>query len=203
MRALSLRNPHAWAVAHAGKRLENRRWGWLKKGFAAFAENGPIASERIAIHASRTRPSSDDLAVVGRACRPLAAQGLPPEATTGGAIVATCRVVDVVRAAEPLEVIGGSAEWPVYRMDPRDFARLIGLGHWSTPEADAARAADQVDRWWLGPYALVLGEVAPLRDPVRCSGARGFWTVPHDVERIVRIAEDRVLRRDQEVEHVD
>ena len=42
------------------------------------------------------------------------------------------------------------------------------------------------ERWWCGPYALVLENVFVLPRPVPCGGARGFWRVPPDVARQVR-----------------
>lgn len=44
LRALTLHRPWAWAVAHAGKRLENRSW----------APPGWALGKRLAIHAGKT-----------------------------------------------------------------------------------------------------------------------------------------------------
>jgi hypothetical protein len=47
-------------------------------------------------------------------------------------------------------------------------------------------------RWFHGPYGFVLDNVHPLKRPVACSGARGFWVVPpHTVAAIKRQLSER------------
>jgi len=48
MRALSIRQPYAWAIAIGAKPVENRTWGTAYRGL-------------IAIHASKTRPDRSDV----------------------------------------------------------------------------------------------------------------------------------------------
>src|SRR5579863_10246115 len=78
MKALSIRPPWAWAIAHAGKRIENRS--------RRTKYRGPIA-----IHASQTLKEIDIRrleAVLGRRVN--------PERFTCGAIIATASLVDVL-----------------------------------------------------------------------------------------------------------
>ena len=48
MKVLTVRQPWAWAIIHAGKDIENRTW--------ATGHRGPLA-----IHASRRRPTREDM----------------------------------------------------------------------------------------------------------------------------------------------
>jgi hypothetical protein len=43
-------------------------------------------------------------------------------------------------------------------------------------------------KWFLGPFGYVLANARPLRKPVPCKGALGFWVVPPDVLRRCRPA---------------
>lgn len=74
-RALSLRPAWAWAVAHAGKRIENRTWTTSYRG-------------RIYIHASTKTPSDDER----RELVPLGMPQRPPSR----AIVACAELVNVL-----------------------------------------------------------------------------------------------------------
>ncbi len=40
-------------------------------------------------------------------------------------------------------------------------------------------------RWLFGPLGYVLHGIRALATPVPCSGNRGFWTLPPDIERAV------------------
>lgn len=41
-------------------------------------------------------------------------------------------------------------------------------------------------RWFFGPIGYVLRDVIALPQPVPCRGWQGFWTLPADVEHVVR-----------------
>jgi len=58
-------------------------------------------------------------------------------------------------------------------------ARYLG-----TVDARARRAA--VDPWFVGPYALELGDVIALPCPVACSGVLGLWDLTAEVLAEVR-----------------
>lgn len=82
MRALTIRQPYAWAICAKYKDVENRSWApWLDPG------------ERFAIHAAVAKPNADDLARTRRRLRGRAAF---PEQFVRGAIVAIARVEKVV-----------------------------------------------------------------------------------------------------------
>jgi len=86
-KALSVRQPWAWAIMFAGKNIENRSWQAVNHGLAV---RGPIA-----IHAAKgmTRSEYEStakfMATIGVKC--------PPAADLSrGAIIGTVEVVDVV-----------------------------------------------------------------------------------------------------------
>lgn len=86
--ALSLHQPWAWAILHAGKRVENRTW---KTDY-----RGPLV-----IHAAQTRRSMrHGLGVLGRlhACGVFDAM-LDVKRLPYGALVGVCELVDVVPIA--------------------------------------------------------------------------------------------------------
>ena len=88
IKALSVRQPWAWAIIHAGKDVENRSWQAVNHGLKV---RGPIA-----IHAAAgmTRyeyeSTRDFMAKIGVACPPAA------ELRRGG-IIGDVEVVDVVK----------------------------------------------------------------------------------------------------------
>jgi len=43
-------------------------------------------------------------------------------------------------------------------------------------------------RFYNGPVGFVLSDIVTI-DPVPCKGAQGFWTLPDEIERTVRIRE--------------
>lgn len=126
MKALSIKQPWAWAIMHAGKTIENRpRRTHLR--------------ENIAIHAS-LRP-----AVGWEEWYPRRAAAVPPPETwVRGAIIGFVDLVDCVEEAR--------------------------------------------SKWSLGPFGYVLADARPLRKPIPCKGALGFWQVPADVLRRCRPA---------------
>jgi len=99
MKAISIRQPWAWAIMHAGKRIENRVWR------ARPSYRGPLL-----IHAAKGCTRDEFMA---GACRIKLASGVtvPPLATMPrGALVATARLVDVIdtsQSSDPWAVPGG------------------------------------------------------------------------------------------------
>ena len=88
VKALSIRQPWAWAVIFAGKDIENRSWQAINHGLAV---RGPIA-----VHAAKGMTKSEYegaasfMASIGVEC--------PPAADLWrGAVIGTVEVVDVVR----------------------------------------------------------------------------------------------------------
>lgn len=157
MKALTIQQPWAWAVAAGGKDIENRTWG--------SAVGGPLA-----IHAGKAR---DDAA----GDHPLIVEAfgrvfpLPPKWPTDaerdefarrwdspasrawaarGAVVAVADVAGLCLAGEDVE-------W-------------CECGPWAVP----------------GQVHWQLGNVRLLDRPVPARGAQGLWTLPADVEAAVR-----------------
>lgn len=44
-----------------------------------------------------------------------------------------------------------------------------------------------LSRWWLGPIGWRLKDAIKLSEPVPCRGMLGCWTLPPDVEALVRV----------------
>jgi len=87
MLALTLIQPWAWAICHAGKRIENRDW----------PPPARIIGQRIAIHAGKKR---DDAALI-------LSQGIrPPGELPSMAVVATARVTGVVEKSDDRWFVG-------------------------------------------------------------------------------------------------
>jgi len=99
MKAISIRQPWAWAIIHAGKRIENRVWR------ARPSYRGPLL-----IHAAKgcTR---DEFESAAYSIKCISGAFLPPLATLPrGALVATARLVDVIdtsQSSDPWAVPGG------------------------------------------------------------------------------------------------
>jgi hypothetical protein len=179
-RALSLTNPWAHAVAHLGKRVENRT-AWKSCSYRG----------QLWIHASATAGKSFDECAIGLRDA-LAAQDrvvdwtlllrdqiatktirdsgrfIPREAARFvarptlpmGAIVAHARLVDVIR-------------------DDRDFLRWQNEAR--TADENRRRASQRA--WWFGGFALVLDDVIPV-EPVSAKGALGLWHLPAKVAEL-------------------
>lgn len=120
-RALSIRQPWAWAILYAGKRVENRSW--------YMAYRGPIF-----IHAGRT---VEYQALEGLQDEILAVPQ-PRQPAVCGALLGVATVIDCIR--------------------PEDV-----------PE-------DQ-QRWAVGPWCILLGDVRPLADPRPFAGKLGLFRV--------------------------
>lgn len=172
--ALSLVQPWAWAILHAGKRIENRNWPY------GCAQRGPIW-----LHASKgvgTRSEFDaavegildvvrlsDLVQLGVAARVGTVPGLavvdhtkmwvPSTDLPRGAIVGRAEIVGVVKDGRIHRDGASTCEQPTN--EP-----LLHL------DAD----------YWTGGFALVLDRVAILREPVPCAGALGFWWPGAEIE---------------------
>jgi len=183
MKALTLQQPWAWAVCHAGKRCENRAW-LTAPGLLAVARS--LVGQRFAVHAAAGtgtreqfhdaieamiimgRGSMPDLEVIPAPCARRPNQWFPAADLPRGAIVATARLDDVVRT-----VPGG------HRLDP-DGVRCLACG--ALP-ISAKPPCAHADPWAIpGTIGLILADVRVLPVPVPCKGVQGWWTVPEGVE---------------------
>lgn len=89
MKALTIRQPWAWAICESGKRIENRTW--------APSYRGPLL-----IHAGKGCTTAElDAAILWMRARGLPAPSLLDYATMPrGAVVAVAELVDVVRESD-------------------------------------------------------------------------------------------------------
>ncbi|MFY0638689.1 ASCH domain-containing protein [Maricaulis maris] len=76
MKALSIKQPWAWAILHAGKDIENRSWSTSHRGLIAV--HAGLEIDKVALHAFRE-----------------AGYPIPDELPTG-CFLGTVRIVDVV-----------------------------------------------------------------------------------------------------------
>lgn len=188
MKALSLIQPWAWAVARGHKHIENRVWTWLRNGLPALRRQ-VAENERIAIHASSTKPRVRDIVGVSRALGMTDVeftQRFGNEAFRPGVITATCTVDDVLRCnPSDLDREHDDDQWPLYGLRDEDRDRYLAG---ATGSGSLEFRRDQLARWWLGPYALVLGSTLAVptdRDPVFAIGRQLFWRLhPETLERL-------------------
>jgi hypothetical protein len=157
MKALSIRQPWAWAIVHAGKRIENRQ---RKDGAMPdiCRHRGPLL-----LHASKGMARLECLeAFQDRQDMGVEMDGIWPgaKALQRGGIVGRCRAVAHLDCTgrfwfNPSSSIEANLTW---RRGP-------------------SRGDSEIDmRWWAGGYALVLADVEPLPF-IECKGALGLWNV--------------------------
>jgi ASCH domain len=160
MKALSIRQPWAWAILRAGKRIENREWR------APPSYRGPLL-----IHASKgcTRDEYEDAAyAIRNILTPprIAHFGGLADLERGG-IVGRCNLVDAVwtlpngcRVAPSRSPIGMSCV-------------LCGVAY----QEPARRACSKADPWAVpGSIGLILADVEPLPF-LAWKGALGIFDV--------------------------
>ena len=121
MKVLSVRQPYAWAILHAGKLTENRSWRTTYRG--------PLL-----IHASM-RPDPDGRAFIARL-------GIDvPEDLPAGVILGSVRLVDVVDDSDSPWAEPGQRHWQLE--DPQPWPVPVvakgDLGLWDFETAEAAR----------------------------------------------------------------
>ena len=61
MRAISVRQPHAWAIIHGGKDVENR-----SQAGRVSVSSPPLLASRLLIHASKGMTAAEYAVVAGR-----------------------------------------------------------------------------------------------------------------------------------------
>ncbi len=162
MKAISIRQPWAWAICHAGKRVENRDWRH------APSYRGPLL-----IHAAKgcTIAEFDDTAESILCARGILAKPELPELhdLPRGAIVARVRLVAVARNG-----IGGH-RWSCPCSDG-GACTLCG------EPLPTTRRCPKPDPWAVpGCLGLILADVVPLATPVPFKGALGFFEVPDEL----------------------
>jgi hypothetical protein len=131
MKAVTVRQPFAWAIAAGFKDIENRSW-------APRVEPGEV----VAIHAAVAAPDGDD---VRRVQRLVGRRASVPEEYDCGAIVAVARVAKVV-ASSRSRWFSGPLGWVLEEVTPvRKPIECKGqLGLWNLPSAIEARLKRQL-----------------------------------------------------------
>jgi hypothetical protein len=96
--ALSVRQPWAWAIIHAGKDIENR-------SSAAVGKGSMVAGRRIAIHAAKGMTREEYFSAHGFMASIGVTCPLPDKLLRGG-IIGSVLVSDIVRASDSPWFIG-------------------------------------------------------------------------------------------------
>jgi len=124
MKGLSIHQPWAWAIFHAGKDMENRAWSTLYRG-------------ELAVHATRLESG----------CRlPVGVMPPPDEALVLGAVIGLVEIVDVVRKSDSPWFSGPLG---FVLRNPRLLAKPVhcpgNVGIWDVPDwvAKAIRQGGQ------------------------------------------------------------
>ncbi|MCA9540368.1 MAG: hypothetical protein KC620_15825 [Myxococcales bacterium] len=158
--ALTVRQPWAWAITHAGRRIENRDW----------RPPSELAWQPLAIHAGRawTRNEKLDAAALSSALHGHMEVPLGAEGYVFGSIVALAHVVGFVDLDPRTDrgvysFISDSSHGPV----------AVG-GRLTRRDIEAALS----DRWWRGPCGWLLDDIRPLPHPVASRGHEKLWVVP-------------------------
>lgn len=139
--ALSVRQPWAWAIIHAGKDIENRSWQAVNRGLDRRG--------RVAIHAAKgmTRDEYDHAAEF------MASRGVtcpPARDLARGGIIGSVEVVDVVtdstspwffgprglvlRDPRPCAFVPSSGQLGYFAWSPGDPAAVPPLARWMLPQ---------------------------------------------------------------------
>jgi hypothetical protein len=87
-------------------------------------------------------------------------------------------------------IMAEDIRWPGLRdrnWHERDFERggIVGIARVDSVVTSADQLPADQQRWFFGPYGFVLADVRAIPF-VPCKGALDFFTIPDDVEAIVR-----------------
>ena len=165
MKALSLTQPWAHAIAVGSKRVETRSWSTEHRGL-------------VAIHAALRHSKTELVSMAanwmwcGALGWTMGDNSLPWNRLQFGKIIAIanlidCRPTESFTVGEIDDERGPDAsirpEYRLYRWCERD------MGDFSA-----------------GRFGFVLANVRRLVTPIECKGALGFWTVPDSIEMAIR-----------------
>lgn len=131
MKAVTIRQPFAWAIAAGFKDIENRSW-------APRVEPG----ELVAIHAAVAAPSPNDVALVQKR---IGRRARVPESYDCGAVVAVARVAKVITVSRSAW-FSGPLGWVLEDVTPvRKPIDCKGqLGLWNLPSSVEASLRRQL-----------------------------------------------------------
>lgn len=155
-KALSIRQPWAWAIIHAGKTLENRSWGGWNNHQKKF--RGPFC-----VHASTgmTRCEYEDAAeFMAHQCKVI----VPPAADlVRGAIIGTAVVTAWVNTSQNPWFMGPGAlvlELPEALSDPIPCAGALGWFDWKPGSSIAPPAK------WMLPKVVAAEDAGAAASPL-------------------------------------
>lgn len=138
--ALSVRQPWAWAIIHAGKDIENRSWQAVNRGLEFRG--------RVAIHAAKgmTRAEYDDAADFMETLHVVCP--LPADLFRGG-IIGSVDIVDVVKESASPWFFGprGLVLQEPHSCEPFEAPGALGFFQWSAAPTGAEPAR------WMTQYA--------------------------------------------------
>lgn len=162
LRALSVRQPWAWAIALGGKHVENRHWSTRHRGL-------------LAIHASCRRGwDQDSGALDSRIIRAVHDSARTPDGRLDPPIA--CHLNQ--QRTRITELSADDQRWA--------FGAIVGVARLVDIHA-ASECPGQCAPWGSpGGHHWVLSDARALAEPVPCKGRLGLWQLPPEVEAAVR-----------------
>lgn len=153
MKALSIRQPWAWAILKAGKDIENRDWPTSLRG-------------RFAIHTAKGMTRDEYQSAIGYITQAFVKNILrkPVEHQIGAGQLNIATGELVMPDFE--EIIRGAIVGVTDLVDCLQFP--YGTAYHGSP-------------WFEGKYGFILKNVIALPEPIPCKGALNFWEVPDDI----------------------
>jgi len=172
--ALTIRQPWAWAICSANRRMDNRDW----------RPPPYVANQTILIHAAKSWGRSERIDASALACQlhPQFTVPLGSEGYVLGHLVAAVRVVGFV----DLDIRSGRGPYSFDTQTSKGYA-CVG-GQFSPADVEAIVSSP----WFKGPCAWLFANVRVLDTPVEVRGYQKLWRVPGpvalDVARQVNLA---------------
>lgn len=129
-KALSVRQPWAWAIIFAGKDIENRSWQAMNHGLNVRG--------RVAIHASKGMTQSEYIDAAGF-MREIGVECPPPDMLHRGAVIGSVEVIDAVRESQSPWFFGprGLVLHDPQFCEPRPSSGALGYFNWKSRIIDA------------------------------------------------------------------
>ncbi len=180
MKALTLWQPWAWAMAYVGKMTENRTW----------APPRDCIGELLAIHGGKTVDREAIADIADEFCTAPLDWIEPGEMSEArevdGVELVRVGTVDTSAIVAVGVLLGYVRDDGSYYLCA-DAEKLTGL-----PVAEIVKRSR--GRWYNGPVGWVWAKRKTMERPVPCRGAQGLWNLPADVEAEVRRQMGEVAR---------
>jgi hypothetical protein len=158
IRALTVQQPFAWAIAYAGKDVENRPWRTAWRGLVAIHAG-------LDMHPGHFPARTDEGLAAARALDKLGGRN------------------NVWNPRHLVKTSLGPVHHPGLALGAVIAVAVIaGCHHESTEQP-----ANSCSPWGMpGQFHWQLARVRPLAEPVPCRGRQRLWRLPGDVEKAVR-----------------